>query len=346
LYKKTLNIGRVQTPTLAMLHNRHNEISFFKKEKFYKVIADFGSFKAETDRIDDEGTSISIANECNGNTFICNHIERVKKVVNPPKLFDLTTLQREANKIFGLTAKQTLDLAQSLYEKKLITYPRTDSRYLTTDMAETVSVLIRMGAKMELFKDIKNFYPEISHMIDDKKVSDHHAIIPTVEIEKIDFSELTGDEMDILNLIICRLLSSAAEPYIYENLTATFNCGTHKFTSKTKAVLSLGFKGIEYILHNDDNNEEPVTLYCEEGQTFSDIKAESTEHFTSPPKPYTEDTLLSAMENASKKKPMKMWKEKVLVHQQHEQVSSKSSFKSVLQKEKENRFCQPNTVIF
>jgi len=210
-------------------------------------------------------------------------------------------LQREANKIFGLTAKQTLDLAQSLYEKKLITYPRTDSRYLTTDMAETVSVLIRMGAKMELFKDIKNFYPEISHMIDDKKVSDHHAIIPTVEIEKIDFSELTGDEMDILNLIICRLLSSAAEPYIYENLTATFNCGTHKFTSKTKAVLSLGFKGIEYILHNDDNNEEPVTLYCEEGQTFSDIKAESTEHFTSPPKPYTEDTLLSAMENASKK---------------------------------------------
>lgn len=301
LYKKTLNIGRVQTPTLALLHNRHNEITFFKKEKFYKVVADLGSFKAETDRIDDGNTAISIANECSGNTFICNNIERVKKVENPPKLFDLTTLQREANKIFGLTAKQTLDLAQSLYEKKLITYPRTDSRYLTTDMAETVSVLIRMCAKMELFNNIKNFYTEISHMIDDKKVSDHHAIIPTAEIEKTDFSELSNDEMNILNLIICRLLSSAAEPYIYENLTATFNCGTQKFTTKTKAVISLGFKEIEHILHNNENDDEPVILCCEEGQVFSDVKAEYTEHFTSPPKPYTEDTLLSAMENASKK---------------------------------------------
>lgn len=301
LYKKTLNIGRVQTPTLAMLHNRHNEISFFKKERYFKVMADFGNFKAETKRIEDENLSKSIADECNGKTFTCKSVQRDKKVVNPPKLFDLTSLQREANKIFGLTAKQTLDTAQSLYEKKLITYPRTDSRYLTTDMAEKVSVLIRLGAKFELFKDINNFYPEISHMIDDKKVTDHHAIIPTMEIEKADLSELSSSEMNILNLIVCRMLSAAAEPYIYENLTAEFYCGSHMFSTKTKAVLSLGFKAIEYILHNDETNDEPVTLYCEEGQVFENVEAESTEHFTTPPKPYTEDTLLSAMENASKK---------------------------------------------
>ena len=301
LYKKTLNIGRVQTPTLAMLHNRHNEISFFKKERYFKVMADLGNFKAETKRIDDENLAKSIADECNGKTFTCKSVQRDKKIVNPPKLFDLTSLQREANKIFGLTAKQTLDTAQNLYEKKLITYPRTDSRYLTTDMAEKVSVLIRLGAKFELFKDINNFYPEISHMIDDKKVTDHHAIIPTMEIEKADLSELSSSEMNILNLIVCRMLSAAAEPYIYENLTAEFYCGSHMFSTKTKAVLSLGFKAIEYILHNDETNDEPVTLYCEEGQVFENVKAESTEHFTTPPKPYTEDTLLSAMENASKK---------------------------------------------
>lgn len=302
LYRKTLNIGRVQTPTLALLCDRHNKISFFKKEKYFTVSLDLGGVKAETERIDSEDTAKKITAACGRSQAVCVSVTKEQKTEKPPKLFDLTALQRAANRLYGYTAKQTLDLAQSLYEKKLITYPRTDSRYLTEDMARTALEVIACSLKLPPFDSISDFHADTFYLFNNEKVSDHHAIIPTMELGRADLSALPNSERNLLSLIICRLLSSSAQPYVYENTTAIFECGGHTFTAKGKSVIDYGFKNVEKLLasssENADNDNQPFNFT--EGQTFSGI-AEIQEKYTSPPKPYTEDTLLSAMETAGAK---------------------------------------------
>ena len=303
LYRKTLNIGRVQTPTLALLCDRHNKISFFKKEKYFTVSLDLGGAKAETERIDSEDTAKEVTAACGHSQAVCVSVTKEQKTEKPPRLFDLTALQRAANRLYGYTAKQTLDLAQSLYEKKLITYPRTDSRYLTEDMARTVLEVIACSLKLPPFADLSDFHADTFYLFNNEKVSDHHAIIPTVEIEKSNLSELPNSERNLLNLIICRLLVSSAQPYVYETVTAAFECGGHTFTAKGKRVLAYGFKNLERLLtsssENEDGGDPPVNFT--EGQAFSDRKPELCEKYTAPPKPYTEDSLLSAKETAGAK---------------------------------------------
>ena len=304
LYRKTLNIGRVQTPTLALLADRHNKISFFQKEKYFAAMLNIDGVKAETKRIDNEDAAKEVITACENSQTVCVSEKQEQKTEKPPKLFDLTALQRAANRIYGYTAKQTLDYAQSLYEKKLITYPRTDSRYLTEDMTETISAVIRLGVRIPPFdKAVPGFAPEVSAMLNNSKVSDHHAIIPTVQIETVDTAELPNGELNILKLIICRLISAAATPYVYENTTAIFECGGYTFTAKGKRIVSYGFKSVEKLLASSSENEDggDPSVNFVEGQTFSDIKPELCEKYTKPPKPYTEDTLLSAMEAAGAK---------------------------------------------
>ena len=302
LYGKTLNIGRVQTPTLALLCDRHNKITFFRKEKYFTVELTLGGVKAETERFDNENTAKEIITACEHSQAVCVSVTKETKTEQPPKLFDLTTLQRAANSIYGYTAKQTLDYAQALYEKKLITYPRTDSRYLTEDMAETAATVIRLGADIPPFDKAPDFFPEISRMINNSKVSDHHAIIPTLEIEKADLSAIPTGELNILKLVLCRIISASAESYVYENTTAVFECGGYTFTAKGKEIVSEGFRTIEKLIYpKTDNTESAPLVKFYKGQLFAGAAPELKEKYTLPPKPYTEDTLLSAMETAGAK---------------------------------------------
>ena len=306
LYHRTLNVGRVQTPTLAMLAERDGKIMLFKKEKYHHVRLQVDGADAVSEKFSDPTQAKQVQAACQNGQTVCTSVTREKKKEQPPKLYDLTTLQREANRIFGYTAKQTLDYAQSLYEKKLLTYPRTDSRYLTSDMAETASCVIHLAAKVPPFDGCDSFFPLVELMVSDKDVSDHHAIIPTMEIEKADIKALPVGERNLLLLVCCRLLCASASPYEYETVTATFDCGGHTFTAKGKRFLSEGWREIERIFRSslkekpEDTDNGSVLPDFTEGQAFEKVEATITEHFTSPPKPYTEDTLLSAMENAGK----------------------------------------------
>ena len=293
LYHRTLNVGRVQTPTLSLLAARDA-----------KRLTLAGA-EAVSEKFTDPAEAEQAAAMCKGATVTCTSVTCEQKKEPPPKLYDLTTLQREANRLLGYTAKQTLDYAQSLYEKKLLTYPRTDSRYLTSDMAETASCVIHLAAKLPPFDKISNFYPLVEAMVSDKDVSDHHAIIPTLEIEKADIPALPLGERELLLLVCCRLLCASAEPYVYEAVTAAFDCGGHSFTAKGRRILSEGWREIDRIFRaslkekpaDGDGGTLPDFI---EGQVFDGAEVSISEHFTQPPKPYTEDTLLSAMENAGK----------------------------------------------
>ncbi len=301
LYRKTLNIGRVQTPTLAMLSDRHNKITFFKKEQFFKVDMTLGNVVASTDRIDDETAANNIVAMCQGRNAMCKSVVRERKTTSMPKLFDLTSLQREANKVLGYTAKQTLDYAQALYEKKFITYPRTDSRFLTEDMDETLRTVVHHSLKLSPFDKITEFRPTTEQVLNDKKVSDHHAIIPTVAIAKADFSVLTGGEKSLFDLIVCRTLSSVYNPYVYESTTTEFICGGNIFKASGTNVISLGFKEIEALIKSDTDEKKNVPHNFYEGQTFISPSISVSEHFTKPPKPHTEASLLLEMEKAGSK---------------------------------------------
>ena len=306
LYHRTLNIGRVQTPTLAMLADRDGKIVLFRKEKYHHVRLALEGAEAVSDRIVSPEDAQAIRDACDGQRAVCVSLVREKKTEKPPKLDDLTTLQREANRVFGYTAKQTLDYAQSLYEKKLLTYPRTDSRYLTVDMTETASVVLHLAARVPPFDACPEFFPDVAALVNDKEVSDHHALIPTLELEKADVPALPVGERNILLLVCCKLLCAAAEPFVYEVVTAAFECGGYTFTAKGKQVLSQGWRAIQEVFRSslkekpEDEDAEGVLPALTEGQVFESVAASVTEHFTSPPKPYTEDTLLSAMENAGK----------------------------------------------
>ena len=306
LYHRTLNVGRVQTPTLAMLADRDWKITSFKKEKYHHVRLTVGGAEAVSEKISFPEDAQAVQAACVGNTAVCTSATREQKKEQPPKLYDLTTLQREANRMFGYTAKQTLDYAQSLYEKKLLTYPRTDSRYLTSDMAETAACILHLAAKVPPFDGCADFIPDVAALISDPDVSDHHAIIPTMEMEKADVGVLPVGERNLFLLVCCRLLCAAAEPHVYEAVTAAFECGGHSFTAKGKHVVSWGWREIDRIFRSflkekpADGDGGGSLPDFKEGQTFESVEAVVTEHFTSPPKPYTEDTLLSAMENAGK----------------------------------------------
>ena len=302
LYHKTLTVGRVQTPTLKMLVDRDAKILRFQKEKYYTVGIQSGSMKADSGRIASMDEADTLKNACAGAPAICTSIRREKKAEQPPKLYDLTTLQREANRLFGFTAKQTLDYAQQLYEKKLLTYPRTDSQYLTEDMGQTVQHLVSDLLGLLPFAQGLDLTPEVGRILNSKKVSDHHAIIPTSEFVKQGFTGLAESECKLKNLVCSKLLCAVAVPHEYETVTAVFSCAGNEFTAKGKTVLVPGWKEIDQRFRSTlkaDTEEEVLNTLPElaEGQSFSAV-ADISEHFTSPPKAYTEDTLLSAMERA------------------------------------------------
>ena len=309
LYGKTLNVGRVQTPTLKMLVDRDAAITTFKKEKYYHVRLSLSGVEAASAKIHAAEEAGNLKAACEAAQAVCTSVTREKKTVAPPKLFDLTSLQREANRIYGYTAKQTLDLAQALYEKKLLTYPRTDSSYLTDDMGGTVAQIAALLAGKLPFMQGADFTPEISRLLDSKKVSDHHAIIPTMELAKADLAVLPESERNILTLAGARLLMACAAPHIIEAVTAVFSCAGQEFTAKGNTVLAEGWKGLERRFmatlkkKADTEGDEENALSLDvppfaEGQTFDNPQAAVTEHFTTPPKPHNEASLLSAMERA------------------------------------------------
>ena len=304
LYHKTLTVGRVQTPTLKMLVDRDAKILRFQKERYYTVGIQSGSLKADSGRIASMDEADTLKNACAGASAICSSVKREKKTEQPPKLYDLTTLQREANRLFGFTAKQTLDYAQQLYEKKLLTYPRTDSQYLTEDMGQTAQHLVSDLLWLLPFAQGLDLPPEVGRILNSKKVSDHHAIIPTSEFVKQGFTGLAESECKLMSLVCAKLLCAIAAPHEYETVTAVFSCAGNEFTAKGKTVLVPGWKEIDQRFHSTmkaDGEEEAESLNTlpelAEGQSFR-VTSTVSEHFTSPPKAYTEDTLLSAMERA------------------------------------------------
>lgn len=306
LYHRTLTVGRVQTPTLKMLADRDEAITHFQKEKYHIVHISAGGAEAVSSRVPDAAGADAIKTACAGAQAVCASVTREKKTEQPPKLYDLTTLQREANRLFGFTAKQTLDYAQALYEKRLLTYPRTDSRFLTDDMEQTAADTITGLLPLLPFTEGVELTPEIRPVLNSAKVSDHHAIIPTAEFIKQGFNGLAESEKKLLSLIACKLLCAVAAPHVYEAVTASFTCAGNEFTAKGRTVLCGGWKEIDRRFRaslktdTDGDGAEPDKELPElsEGQTFEDVAASVTEHFTTPPKAYTEDTLLSAMERA------------------------------------------------
>ena len=293
LYHKTLTVGRVQTPTLKMLVDRDAKILRFKKEKYYTVGIHSGSLKADSGRIASMDEANTLKSTCAGTSAICTSIKRERKAEQPPKLYDLTTLQREANRLFGFTAKQTLDYAQQLYEKKLLTYPRTDSQYLTEDMGQTAQHLVSDLLWLLPFAQGLALTADVGRVLSSKKVSDHHAILPTAEFVKQGFTGLAESECKLMNLVCSKLLCAVAAPHEYETVTAVFSCAGNKFTTKGKTVFVPGWKEIDQRFRatlKADTEEEVLNTLPElaEGQSFS-VTANVSEHFTSPPKAYTED---------------------------------------------------------
>ena len=307
LYHKTLTVGRVQTPTLKMLVDREAKISSFQKEKYHIVQIAAGGMEAASERMRNADDAKALKAACETAQAVCVSVTREKKTEQPPRLYDLTTLQREANRLFGFTAKQTLDYAQQLYEKKLLTYPRTDSQYLTDDMLPTAESLVSGLWPLLPFAAGLDLSPQFGRVLNSKKVSDHHAIVPTMEFVQKGFDGLTEGEKKLLSLVCCKLLCAVAAPHVYEAVTATFTCAGNTFTAKGKTILTPGWKELDrrfkasFKTDADDTAPEPARELPEitEGQTFDKVTAAVTEHFTAPPKSYTEDTLLSAMERAS-----------------------------------------------
>ena len=303
LYHKKLVVGRVQTPTLAMLVERDGKISMFQKEKYFNVHVCKGDLIADLEKVKTEEEAKKIAAACEKKQAVVSSLKRETKTVNPPKLYDLTTLQREANRYYGFTAQQTLDLVQTLYEKKLLTYPRTDSQFITDDMEDTARQVISIVChQLPLFSGV-SVTPDISRVTDNSKVTDHHAILPTVQLEKQDVSALPQSEQKILNLIGMRLLFATGEKHTYAETQITLSCESYTFKTKGKTVIQNGWKAIEELFKaslKTKEKDDPMKSLPEvhEGDVLDSVSASVTEHFTTPPKQYTEDTLLSAMETA------------------------------------------------
>jgi len=305
LYGVTLNVGRVMSPTLALLVQREAQIRNFKSKSFYVPEITCSGFTASGERQEEQEKAETIRLSCDGQPATVRSVEKQTKTVQPPRLYDLTTLQRECNRIYGYTAQQTLDYLQSLYEKKLATYPRTDSQYLTEDMQATAaSLVLWLRDNLPFGKGCKG-EPDIERVTDGSKVTEHHAIIPTVEIARTDLASLPSGERDVLTLLAARFLCATAQAHKFEAVTASLDCAGYNFLAKGKTVLQDGWKeadrlyrmGLKQKLEEKDN-EDAALPELEENQTFSSVAASIREGKTSPPKHYTEDSLLAAMETA------------------------------------------------
>ena len=307
LYGQTLNVGRVMTPTLAMLVMREAEIRGFQPETFYTIAITIGSVTAMSDRIMEKAEAdVILQNVKDSGKAVVRKNQTVERKEKAPLLYDLTSLQREANKQFGFTAQQTLDYAQSLYEKKLLTYPRTDSRFLTEDMEVMLSELAKKMAEKFGFQGAMPM--NYKQVINNKKVSDHHAIIPTDNVCNVHFGDLPSGEQKILSMVVARLLSSIADVCVRMETELEFECEGNLFKVKTKQITKKGFREVqEWILGckkgEDENAEEEMMFqnleYYEQGKEVLVQDCKCKEGKTTPKKHFTEDTLLSAMENAS-----------------------------------------------
>ena len=305
LYHRTLNIGRVMSPTLALIVQREAEIDAFKPVPFYTVALDLPGFTATSARMDKKADAEQLKSACQGLAATVKQVERKDKSEKPPALYDLTTLQRDANRLLGYTAQQTLDYLQNLYEKKLCTYPRTDSRYLTSDMAEGLPVLVNLVANAMLFRKGIAISCDTGAVINDKKVTDHHAVIPTRNIREADLSALPVGERTILELVALRLLCAVAPPYIYDETSVTVDCTGAEFTAKGRTMKQPGWRALDAAYRASMKNAEPdkeaedkALPELTEGQELPVTGAAVKEGKTTPPKHFTEDSLLSAMERA------------------------------------------------
>ena len=300
LYGQTLAVGRVMTPTLAMVVMRDAAIDAFKSESFFTVRISMDGMTAESERFSEQAEASRLAGLCEqARSAIVKKAEQKEKTEKPPSLYDLTSLQRDANRILGFTAQQTLDYTQSLYEKKLVTYPRTDSRYLTDDMAALVPGLVKEIAAAYGIREELPVTP--GQVINSSKVSDHHAIIPTKTMPGVDLSGLPSGEQAILRLIAARLIASVGEVHRYAETTVVLDCAGAPFTAKGKTVLRAGWKGVESRIRPVRSKEkEPASLpEIKTGEILPLSKTEIHEGKTNPPRHFTEDTLLQAMETAS-----------------------------------------------
>lgn len=294
---KKLTIGRVQTPTLAMLAERHDKIQNFVKEPYYKVEVSGSGITASTEQIEKEQDADNILKICDKQFAVVSDVERKRKEVAAPKLYDLTTLQREANRYYGFTAQQTLKELQELYEAKFVTYPRTGSQYVTEDMRETIEKLVDGYKKPDMSFEIL-----AENVINNAKVTDHHAILPTLESLKHSMEELTENKRKIFSLIVWKMLQSVQPPHVYEDVTVTVCCQEQDFKAKYKNILCASYMAlpVPYIKKEKESAVEfPQDL--KRGTVIDTVQAEKKKGFTSPPKAYTEDTLLSAMETAGNK---------------------------------------------
>ena len=301
---KTLNVGRVQTPTLALLVDREAAISNFKKEKFYTVELDLRDLRAGGEKIKSKTDAEKLRKACLGTTAVVKTVEQKDRTERPPKLYDLTTLQREANRLFDYTAQQTLDYLQALYEKRLATYPRTDSRYLTEDMADGLPSLCQTMAAALSFMEGQPIPVHAAQVVDSSKVTDHHAVIPTAEIASADLIALPTGERNILYLIAARLLCAVGEPHTYAETAVTLECGGASFSAKGRTVTAEGWKALERaflstLKAKPQQDAAPPLSTLAEGQRLEGGDAALKIGTTSPPAHFNEDTLLSAMEHAS-----------------------------------------------
>ena len=309
-YFKRLVVGRVQTPILAMLAERQERIEHFQKEAFYKVALTDGKLTVVSENIANEEAADLLAALCNGSTAVVTQMKKECKKSFPPKLYDLTSLQREANRYFGYTAKRTLDMLQELYEEKLVTYPRTDSQFVTEDMKDSVEELVEKMPVLLPFVDYGQLGHGIKRVINNAKVSDHHAILPTKEVVEKGIADLPADKKNLMMLICQQLVQATGEEYLYEQTDITVKCQEHDFKARGKIPVQMGFKEVEKAFKQlcvkaepveEKEKETSIPAGYEEGMRLFPVKAEKTTHYTSPPKPFNEDTLLAAMETAGNK---------------------------------------------
>jgi DNA topoisomerase-3 len=306
LYHRTLNVGRVVSPTLALIVQREAEIDAFKPEPFYTVMLGLPGFDAGSERMKSKTDAETLCQSCANQSVVGTKLEHRDKAEKPPALYDLTTLQRDANRILGFTAQQTLDYLQSLYEKKLCTYPRTDSRYLTSDMADGLPELVSNAAAAMPKVGSVPIHVNAAQVINDKRVSDHHAVIPTANLNENALVGLPAGERAVLELVALRLLCAVAQSHEYTETAVTLECAGHSFSAKGRTVTSPGWRALMEAYHSGKSENESADAAkalppMDDGQTFTVNSAAVKEGKTTPPKHYTEDTLLSAMEVAGAK---------------------------------------------
>ncbi len=314
-YNYRLTVGRVQTPTLAFMTEREKEIRGFQKQKYFMTHLLVEGLDAVSGHFESKYEADNLAKKCKGQKVTVQKVIREEKSIQPPKLYYLTSLQRDANKVFGFTAARTLELTQGLYEKKLVTYPRTDSQYLTDDMGGTATAVIQAIEEKIPFATGLSYEPDVKRVQNSKKVSDHHAIVPTVQIRNADLSALSVEETKILYMIADRLLAATSEKETYESVRIVLESEGKTFTTAGRHILHDGFHAMElamkHYFHMDkepeESEEKDSTENAEQeirfpvlsnGQDLGYADTKVTEHFTKPPKCYTESSLLSAMERA------------------------------------------------